>query len=158
MKPPASLAPTELAQVDDRRVNSERREVARRKVLRGGRTVWQNGDSTECIVYNLSETGAHLEICGPVPNTIDLVIDGDQSPRTCWVVWRRANRIGVKFQDSPQFFRMPAEPMKITSAYMKHADECRMLAKRAEPLDRETLLKMAEAWQAAARRLRKKIR
>jgi hypothetical protein len=158
MKPPANLAPTELAEVDDRRVNSERRGVARRKVLRGGRTLWQNGDATECIVYNLSETGAHLEIRGPVPNIIDLLIDGDLSPRTCWVVWRKANRIGVKFQDSPQFFRMPGEPMKGTSAYIKHADDCRMLAMRAGPSDCATLLKMAEAWERAARRLRKTIR
>jgi PilZ domain len=153
-----SLAPTELAEADDRRVISDRRGAPRKKILRSGRTVWQNGDSTECIIHNLSETGAHLEIRGPVPKTIDLVVDGDQSRRSCWVVWRKANRIGVKFQDPSQFVGMPVESMTSTSAYIKHADECRMLAKRAEPLDRETLLKMAESWEAAARRFRKKIR
>ena len=38
----------------DRGINSDRRSSPRKRVLKGGRTAWQNGDSTECIIHNLS--------------------------------------------------------------------------------------------------------
>jgi PilZ domain len=156
MKPFTSPAPTEPGEVDDRRKFSDRRAAPRRKILRGARAVWQNGDTTECIVHNLSETGAHLDIRGPAPNTFDLLIDCDQSRRSCRVIWRKANRIGVKFQELPQFVRAPIDSRKMISAYREHADECRTLAKRAEPSDRETLLRMAGTWETLARRPQKK--
>jgi hypothetical protein len=156
MNPFTIPAPTEPGELDDRRRLSDRRGAPRRKILRGARTVWQNGDSTECIIHNLSETGAHLELRGPVPNTFDLLIDCDQSRRSCCVMWRKANRVGVKFQESPHFLRGPVELRKMISAYREHAEECRTLAKRAEPLDRETLLKMAGTWEMLARRPQKK--
>jgi hypothetical protein len=46
----------------DRRANSDRRRSPRKKVLKGGRTAWQNGDSTECVVHNLS--GAVRNVVG----------------------------------------------------------------------------------------------
>jgi hypothetical protein len=76
MKPFASTARTQRAEVDDRISVPDHRRSPRKKVLKGGRTVWQSGHSTECIVHRFSEIGAHLEIRGPVPKTIDLVIDG----------------------------------------------------------------------------------
>jgi hypothetical protein len=101
MKALASDAGIQLAEIDDRRQNSDRRGLPRRKIIKGGRTFWPNGDSSECIVYNLSASGAHLEIRGPAPNVFDLEIDGDRSRRSCVVVWRKAKRIGVKFQGRP---------------------------------------------------------
>jgi hypothetical protein len=152
------MRPLASPEVNDRRRLSDRRGAPRRKLLRGARAVWQNGDSTECIVHDLSETGANLEIRGPIPKTIDLLIDGDQSRRSCCVIWRQANRVGVRFQEPPQFVRAPVDSLRIVSAYREHADECRTLAKRAEPSDRGTLLKMAGTWEALARRPRMKTR
>jgi hypothetical protein len=88
MKPLGGMVPAESADViDDRRITPDRRAAPRRRILRGGLTGWQNGDSSECIVHNLSETGAHLQIRGPVPRTFNLVIDGDGVSRSCCVVW-----------------------------------------------------------------------
>ena len=154
MKPLTDGRSAEVDETDDRRSVPDRRESARRKVLRGGRAVWPNGDSTNVIVYNLSDTGARLEIRGPVPNTFDIVIDGDQYPRSCRVVWRRADRIGVKFQGSSQFVRTQADATSGISACSEYAEVCRTLAKRLAPSDREMLLKMADAWEKIARRLR----
>jgi PilZ domain-containing protein len=154
MKPLTDGRPAEVDEIDDRRSVPNRRESPRRKVLRGGRAVWPNGDSTNVIVYNLSDTGARLEIRDPVPNTFDIVIDGDQYPRSCSVVWRRADRIGVKFQGSSQFVRTPVGSTSSISACNVHAEMCRTLAKRVAPSDRDMLLKMADAWEKIARRLR----
>jgi hypothetical protein len=135
----------------DRRVNSDRRRSPRKKVFKGGRTAWQNGDSTECIVHNLSATGAHLQIRGPVPRTFDLLIDGDRISRLCSVVWRNANRIGVKFEGQKEIAGS-------TTSFKHHASQCRTLAERVAALDRETLLRMADAWESLTRRFRMRRR
>jgi hypothetical protein len=131
----------------DRRTNSDRRRSPRKRVLKGGLTAWQNGDSTACIVHNLSATGAHLQVRGPVPKTFALVIDGDQVSRSCCVVWRNANRVGVKFEGE-------IEIAGLTSSFKQHAAQCRIMAKRAVALDRDNLLRMADAWEGLTRRFR----
>jgi PilZ domain len=131
----------------DRRANSDRRRSARKKVLKGGRTAWENGDSAECVVHNLSATGAHLQILGPVPKTFNLIIDGDPVSRSCCVVWRNANRVGVKFESQ-------IEIAGLTSSFKQNANQCRMLADRVAALDREALLRMANAWETLTRRFR----
>jgi hypothetical protein len=140
-------------EIDDRRKNPERRGSSRRKILKGGRTFWPNGDSTECTVCNLSDTGAHLELRGPVPNLFDLAVDGDPARRACWVVWRRGNRVGVKFQEPAQSGTAAGNPTKQLRGVRHYIEECRRLAIHASPSDRETLLEMAEAWTRTMRRL-----
>src|ERR1700730_13639155 len=129
MKPHASTVPTPPADgIDDRRKIPDRRISPRRRILRGGLTGWHNGDSSECIVHNLSNTGAHLQIRGPVPKTFNLVIDGDQVSRSCCVVWRNANRVGVKFEGE-------LEIAGLVSSFEQHANQCRKLAGRAASSD-----------------------
>jgi hypothetical protein len=73
----------ELVEIDDRRQTpalerriavAERRGSPRRKILKIARTYWQNGDSVECGIRNLSESGAQLEVRGPIPNSFDLAL------------------------------------------------------------------------------------
>src|SRR5882672_10073387 len=126
----ASPAHAEPIDIDDRRKNSDRRAATRRRVLKGARTFWQNGDSTECIVHNVSDTGAQLQVHCPVPKAFDLVIDGDELPRSCCIVWRKAGRIGVKFQDPFHNAGEPIESTRRASSFRQYANECRVLAKR----------------------------
>jgi hypothetical protein len=156
MKAFASDAGIHPAEIDDRRRIPDRRGLPRRKIIKGGRAFWLNGDSSECTVYNLSEGGAHLEIRGPAPNAFDLEIDGDQVRRSCSVIWRRGKRIGVKFQGAPQLVRAGANSIKKIAG--QYAEVCRVLAKRTDRSQRETLLNMAEAWETVVQRLRKKPR
>jgi hypothetical protein len=53
----------------------------------------------DCIIRNLSETGAMLEITSPigVPSNFTLIIKPELLKRPCEVVWRSAQRIGVRF-------------------------------------------------------------
>jgi hypothetical protein len=147
---------TRSGEIDDRRKTSDRRASSRRKLLKGGRTFWPNGDSSECIVYNLSDTGAQLELRGPAPKLFDLVIDGDPSRRACSVVWRKANRIGVKFRDLSQSRSSTKSSTMQLRGFRRYAEECRRLADRVKSSDREILLEMAEAWIRASRRLNRK--
>jgi len=159
MKALASEAAVRAAEIDDRRQNPERRgklpdrrSSPRKKILKGGRTFWPNGDSSECVVYNLSDEGAHLEIRGPAPNVFELEIEDDQWRRSCSVVWRKGKRIGVKFQPPPQLRRAGNSMKKVAGQY---AEVCRTMAERSDRSQRETLLNMAEAWETVGRRLRK---
>jgi hypothetical protein len=157
MKSIANAERVQLGEIDDRRQNPDRRRSSRRKTLRRGLTFWPNGDSSECIVYNLSETGAQLVLRGPVPNSFDLAVEGDQWRRSCAVVWRKANRIGVKFQEQARVTKLTKSPTQQIADFGRYAVECQMLASRAALADRELLLKMAEAWTTVVRRLRRKV-
>lgn len=87
--------------VDDRRsAKVHRRKAPRARTLKSAQIVWLGGDPIACIVRNLSESGACLELREPMPprNTFDLVFDADRSRRYCWVAWRRPPRMGVKFR------------------------------------------------------------
>jgi hypothetical protein len=158
MKSVAITENTELGEVDERRRNPERRISSRKKLFRGGRTHWPNGDSSECTVYNFSETGAKLELHGSAPNAFDLAIDGESLRRSCLVVWRKANFVGVKFQVPSQLALSIKNAMRNASDFKKYVEECQTLAQRTTPADSKVLFEMAEAWKTAIRLLRKRPR
>ncbi len=152
MKAVESVEGNLLGAIDERRRDPDRRSASRKRVVKGGRTFWPNGDSSDCIILNLSERGALLECRGPLPNLFDLIIDDPQWCRSCTVIWRRANRVGVKFEGPSALSR----PIKRKDEFNRYIDACRMLARRTStPSDRELMLEMAEAWIAIIRRLRR---
>lgn len=147
-----------LGEVDDRQKNAERRRWRRRKTWKNGKTLWSNGDSSECIVRNLSEAGAQLELRGPLPNRFDLLVEGDQCRRSCSVVWRRENRAGVRFDEPLPPGRDAKEPFGTIPDFGHYVGACSALAERALPKDRALLLEMAQAWTDVARCLRRSTR
>lgn len=153
----------EIGEIDDRRTSPERRGALtdrrgspRRKILKNGRTYWLNGDSIECSVRNLSETGAQLEVCGPIPSTFGLVIDCDHYRRTCHVVWRDGGRVGVRFVEPNGAAKVTKGSVRRISDFRRYAEACRTLARSSDVLSREILLEMAVAWEAQARRPRRR--
>lgn len=74
------------------------RAALRHRVLKSG-SIEFNGGVIDCLVRNISETGAALEVASPlgIPETFNLVISGDHSSRACKVAWRKDKRIGVAF-------------------------------------------------------------
>lgn len=157
MRSVADTENTELGEIDDRRKTPDRRGSSRRKILRGGRTFWPNGDSSECTIYNFSETGAKLELRGPAPNAFDLAVNGDSERRSCLVVWRKENYVGVKFQ-VPSQLALIRNTKRNASDFRQYVEQCQTLAQRANPSDSVILLEMADAWKKAIRWLRKKTR
>ena len=63
-------------------------------VFDGGRT------RIRCIIRNMSETGAKLEVASVtrIPRTFDLVVDKVR-PQPCIVIWRAVKELGVQFRD-----------------------------------------------------------
>jgi hypothetical protein len=98
MELPKSGAPIDDGAIDDRRKSvGDRRSSPRTKTLKGAQIFWPTVSAVKCIVRNLSETGAKIEVHSPVPGTFDLVFDGDRSRRSCRVGWRKEPMMGVRF-------------------------------------------------------------
>jgi hypothetical protein len=75
-----------------------KRAVDRRRILKPAKMTF-NGGAVDCVVRNISETGAALEVESPVGIPENFVLSrGDEISRPCRVVWRKATRIGVRFQ------------------------------------------------------------
>lgn len=55
----------------------------------------------DCIIRNVSETGAKLEVqgVGKIPNTFVLIAPGHEN-HSCRVVWRSLREMGVAFTGS----------------------------------------------------------
>lgn len=84
-------------------MSDESRRSPRRRILKGATIVFGNGNFTrKCLVKNLSETGALLEMesSDGVPNQFRLVFEDKSQDRVCDVAWRTTKRLGVKFGDS----------------------------------------------------------
>jgi hypothetical protein len=75
------------------------RGPSRRRVLMSGQIVFnQHFSVITCIIRNLSEDGACLEVSSfGIPDCFDLVIDAHHLVKACTVRWRSEHRIGVSF-------------------------------------------------------------
>jgi PilZ domain len=77
----------------------ERRKITRTRVLKGATFLLKNSSVRDCVVRDLTNAGAGVE----VPNTIDLPValeltfDGGRSFRRCRLVWRKISKTGVQF-------------------------------------------------------------
>jgi PilZ domain len=80
----------------------EHRHVSRRPMLKPGKIVTANAtDPIECMVYDLTHTGAGIRISPEdvVPDHFELVIDTAQTHQDCKVLWRHNERLGVEFAE-----------------------------------------------------------
>lgn len=77
----------------------EKRLAPRRNTMIRAQIVFNGGRSTaDCIIRNLSESGAKLELAsvGNIPQTFDLIAPGHR-PHACRVAWRALKELGVNF-------------------------------------------------------------
>lgn len=77
----------------------ERRSTPRHRTLKGGSIIFGLAAGIDCVIRNLSDQGAALEVDSPVgiPDDFTLLIRPETVKRNCHVEWRSANRIGVHF-------------------------------------------------------------
>ena len=75
------------------------RQSPRLRTLKGGSITFGFTTAIDCIIRNLSETGACLEVESPVgiPDDFTVLIRPEIIKRNCRVIWRHAKRIGVRF-------------------------------------------------------------
>jgi hypothetical protein len=77
---------------------AESRIARRHRVLKAG-TIEFGGGAIDCLVRNLSASGAALEVSNQVgiPESFVLVVPGDGLHLSCHIAWRKERRIGVAF-------------------------------------------------------------
>jgi hypothetical protein len=77
------------------------RAAPRQRTLKAG-TIEFSGGVIDCVVRNISETGAALEVASPmgIPTEFNLMISGNIAKRPCRVVWVKDKRIGVTFKQA----------------------------------------------------------
>ena len=77
----------------------EKRTTPRSRILKSGTISFDLAAGIDCVVRNISDEGACLEVTSPlgIPDEFTLVIKSDNLLRTCQIVWRSARRIGVRF-------------------------------------------------------------
>jgi hypothetical protein len=85
----------------------DKRKSRRRPVRYAARVEFKSGRTAGCFLSDVSETGARLEVpySDKVPERFLLWLTTDGSARrTCRVVWRKPNQVGVAFER-----RLPAQ-------------------------------------------------
>ncbi len=77
----------------------ERRKITRTRVLKGAKFLLKNSSVRDCVVRDLSNAGACVEVPNTIelPEELDLTFDGGRSLRRCRVVWRKISKTGVEF-------------------------------------------------------------
>ncbi|NVK35335.1 MAG: PilZ domain-containing protein [Rhodobacteraceae bacterium] len=85
---------TEPEQTDERRGNQRRRTLKAARIVFGGLSQVYN-----CTIRNTNETGALIVMPSTigVPNAFLLYIDNESTRRPVEVVWRRDDRMGVRY-------------------------------------------------------------
>jgi hypothetical protein len=78
----------------------ERRTSPRHRVFKAG-TIEFSGSKIDCVIRNISATGAAIEVKSPAwfPDSFVLAVASDGSARRCHIIWREDKRIGVAFDD-----------------------------------------------------------
>lgn len=80
-------------------VRLEKRLSPRRNTMIEATIVFDGGRTRmRCIIRNLSESGAKLEVASvtKIPRTFDLLVDKVR-PQACAVVWRSMKELGIQF-------------------------------------------------------------
>ena len=86
----------------------DRRNSQRRRVYYGGRIAFNDRQSTiDCIVRNMSSTGALIECPGngPLPKQVDLIIHTKETAFLATKIWQRDKLCGFTFQPAAQHTR-----------------------------------------------------
>lgn len=77
----------------------ERRKFARTNVQKPARLLTEEPLSIDCLVLDLTNSGAGIRVqnLSVLPGILNLTFDAGRSQRSCRLVWRLADRIGVEF-------------------------------------------------------------
>jgi hypothetical protein len=80
---------------------AERRNVTRTRILRGAKIIAPRSASMiHCTVQNITSGGARLKVANTfsVPQTFELTFEQGRTRRSCRVVWRTHDELGVAFE------------------------------------------------------------
>jgi hypothetical protein len=77
----------------------ERRRYPRIRIQKDAKIVIGTFSVLDCVVRDLSSTGARIEIpdAAGLPEAVDVTFDGGRTFRPCRLRWRSPNETGVEF-------------------------------------------------------------
>lgn len=77
----------------------ERRKNRRARVLKGGKFLLGKDSIRDCVVRDLTDTGAGVEIPNTMdlPEALNLTMNTGRIARRCRVVWRKISKAGLEF-------------------------------------------------------------
>ena len=77
----------------------ERRKLARSRVLKGAKLIVGSASTIDCVVRNVTNSGARVQIANTaeLPESLSLTFDGGFTVRRCRVAWRSVTETGVQF-------------------------------------------------------------
>ena len=80
-------------------MNEENRASVRRRALKEARVVLHDSSTINCILRNLSESGARLEFSDPVtlPDRFDVLLVSANKLVPATRVWERGAAVGIRF-------------------------------------------------------------
>ena len=78
---------------------AERRKSGRSRVLKSAKLILKRSAIIDCLVRNLTNTGARIQIANTVdlPKDFEMTFDGGYSIRPCRLGWRTVTETGVEF-------------------------------------------------------------
>jgi hypothetical protein len=78
---------------------NEKRETRRQKVLKSAKIAFDSGGGIDCVVRNISDGGARLDVESPIglPASFTLLIEADQVTRRCRLVTSSAKQVRIAF-------------------------------------------------------------
>jgi PilZ domain len=113
----------------------ERRQTPRDKVIYGGTAeIAESGASRDCVVRNISESGAHLEfksLLGIPKDSLRLTIARKGRSFMARVIWWRDNFVGVAF-NGEHSYELPGSDL--AERLRKSEKKKRLLQKRIKEL------------------------
>lgn len=79
----------------------DRRKDCRMRVLKGAKLVVGKTGVLDCIVRNMTDSGARIEVPNAVvlPDQLQIAFDRDGFKRSCRVVWRKLTEAGIEYAD-----------------------------------------------------------
>jgi PilZ domain len=97
---------------------SDKRSTPRQRSFLKGRVLFNGGqNSLDCLIRDISPTGARLELSGSVtlPDRFDLFLPHRDETCKVHTHWRRGNQLGVAFDQVESAPAAPAQPQDVAS-------------------------------------------
>jgi hypothetical protein len=94
-------------------MTAEKRSAPRTRSFLKGKAIFNNRQSTlDCLVRDISASGARLEVSNAVllPDSFDLYVAQKDSTSRARITWRRDGEIGVEFEH-PQAAAAPPQDL-----------------------------------------------
>lgn len=81
-------------------MRGDKRKTRRHRLRRDAWIVLEAGQRNECVITNISDHGAHINVADSdaLPDQFLMLLDENGATRRrCRVIWRKPREIGVKF-------------------------------------------------------------